>query len=40
MEKKLSGYAILAAASGVAMLALAPSAEAKVVYTPTHQKLR
>lgn len=38
-EKKLSGYAILAAASGVAMLALAPGAEAKVVYTPTNQKL-
>jgi hypothetical protein len=38
-EKKLSGYTILAAASGVAMLALAPSAEGKVVYTATHQKL-
>jgi hypothetical protein len=38
-ETKLSGYAILAAASGVAMLALAPGAEAKVVYTPTNQKL-
>jgi hypothetical protein len=39
MEKKLLGYAALAAASGVAMLALAPSAEAKVVYTPANQKL-
>jgi len=39
METKLLGYAALAAASGVAMLALAPSAEAKVVYTATHQKL-
>jgi len=39
MEKKLLGYATLAAASGVAMLALAPSAEAKVVYTATNQKL-
>jgi len=39
MEKKLLGYAALAAASGVAMLALAPSAEAKVVYTATNQKL-
>jgi hypothetical protein len=38
-EKKLSGYAILAAASGVTMLALTPGAEAKVVYTPTNQKL-
>ena len=38
-EKKLLGYATLAAASGVAMLALAPSAEAKVVYTATNQKL-
>ena len=39
IEKKLLGYATLAAASGVAMLALTPSAEAKVVYTPTNQKL-
>ena len=39
MEKKLLGYAALAAASGVAMLALAPGAEAKVVYTATNQKL-
>lgn len=39
LEKKLLGYAALAAASGVALLALAPSAEAKVVYTPTNQKL-
>ncbi|MFZ0317690.1 MAG: hypothetical protein WAL56_01085 [Candidatus Sulfotelmatobacter sp.] len=38
-EKKLSGYAILAAASGVAMLALSPGAEAKVVYTHANQKL-
>jgi hypothetical protein len=39
MEKKLLAYAALAAASGVAMLALPPRAEAEVVYTPTHQKL-
>jgi hypothetical protein len=39
IEKKLLGYAALAAAGGVPMLALAPSAEAKIVYTPTHQKL-
>jgi hypothetical protein len=39
MEKKLLGYAALAAAGGVAMLALSPNAEAKVVYTPAHQKL-
>lgn len=39
MEKKLLSYAALAAASGVAMLSLASSAEAKVVYTSTHQKL-
>jgi hypothetical protein len=38
-EKKLSGYAVLAAASGVAMLALPPHSDAEVVYTPTHQKL-
>jgi hypothetical protein len=39
IEKKLLGYSALAAASGVAMLALAPRAEAKVVYTPANQKL-
>jgi len=39
MEKKLVSYATLAAASGVALIALAPGAEAEVVYTPTHQKL-
>jgi hypothetical protein len=39
IEKKLLGYSALAAASGVAMLALTPSAEAKVVYTPANQKL-
>ena len=39
MEKKLLGYVTLAAASGVAMLALAPSAEAKVIYTAAQQKL-
>ncbi|MGD0989529.1 MAG: hypothetical protein ABR874_17090 [Candidatus Sulfotelmatobacter sp.] len=39
LEKKLLGYAALAAASGVGILASAPNAEGKVVYTPTHQKL-
>ncbi len=38
-EKQLLGYAALAAASGVTMLALASSAKAEVVYTAAHQKL-
>lgn len=39
LEKKLCGYAALATASGVAILALAQSAQAKVIYTATHQKI-
>lgn len=39
IEKKLMGYAALASASGVALLALTQSSQAKVVYTATHQKL-
>lgn len=38
-EKKLMGYVALASASGVAILALAQSSEAKVIYTAAHQKL-
>jgi hypothetical protein len=32
-------YALAASAAGVGMLALAEPAEAKIVYTPTHEKL-
>jgi hypothetical protein len=39
MENKLWGYAVLATASGVAVLALSQSSEAKIVYTATHQKM-
>jgi hypothetical protein len=39
IEKKLLGYAVLATASGVAVLALSQSSEAKVIYTATHQKM-
>lgn len=39
MENKLLGYAVLATASGVAVLALSQSSEAKVIYTATHQKM-
>jgi hypothetical protein len=38
-EKKLLGYAALAGASGVGILALVQPAEAEVVFTPTHQTL-
>ncbi|MFZ0418247.1 MAG: hypothetical protein WAM04_09070 [Candidatus Sulfotelmatobacter sp.] len=37
VEKKLLGYAALAGATGVGILALAQPAEAKIVYTATHQ---
>lgn len=37
VEKKLLGYAALASATGVGILALAQPAEARIVYTPTHQ---
>ena len=36
-EKKLLGYAALAGASGIGILALLQPAEAEVVFTPTHQ---
>jgi hypothetical protein len=39
LEKKLLGYAAMAAASGVAVLALSQSSEAKIIYTATHQKV-
>jgi hypothetical protein len=39
LEKSLSAYAITAAAAGVSLIALASSAEARVVYTPTHTKI-
>lgn len=38
-EKKLLGYAALAGASGIGILALVQPAEAEVVFTPTHQIL-
>jgi len=39
IQQQLNGYALAAGAAGVAMLALAPPSEAKIVYTPAHQKL-
>jgi hypothetical protein len=38
-QHSLNLYAIGASAAGVALLALAPPAEGKVVYTPAHMKL-
>jgi len=39
LEKRLSAYAGAAVAAGVGLLALARSAEAKIVYTPAHTKI-
>ena len=38
-QHQLKSYALAATAAGVGALALAQPAEAKVVYTPAHQKL-
>jgi len=35
-QKQLNAYALAASAAGVSVLALSGSAEAKIVYTPTH----
>jgi hypothetical protein len=39
LEKKLLGYAAVAAASGVTILALSQNSEAKIIYTAAHQKI-
>jgi hypothetical protein len=39
-EKRLSSYASSAVAAGVGLLAVAKSADAKIVYTPAHIKIR
>jgi hypothetical protein len=39
LEHRLSAYATAASAAGVGILALAQPADAKIVYTPAHQKL-
>jgi hypothetical protein len=36
LQHQLSLYALAASAAGVGMLALSPTAQAKIVYTPTH----
>jgi hypothetical protein len=36
LQQRLNGYALAAGAAGVGVLALAESADAKVVYTPAH----
>jgi hypothetical protein len=40
LEHRLSGYALAASAAGVSLLALSQPAEAKIVYTPAHEKVR
>jgi len=39
LERRLLAYAAAATAAGVSSLALSPSAEAKIVYTPAHVKI-
>jgi hypothetical protein len=39
VHKRLNAYALAAGAAGVGVLALANSAEAKIIYTPAHVKL-
>jgi hypothetical protein len=39
IHRQLNMYALAATAAGVGMLALAEPAEAKIVYTPAHEKL-
>jgi hypothetical protein len=37
LQRKLNTYALAASAAGVGVLALAPAAEAEIIYTKTHQ---
>ena len=37
LQKRLNKYALAASAAGVGVLALTQSAEAKIIYTPTHR---
>jgi hypothetical protein len=39
LNHRLNMYALAAGASGVGLLALAPRAEAKIIYTPAHTKV-
>jgi hypothetical protein len=39
MQQRLGVYAMAATAAGVGIGALAPAAEAKIVYTPAHEKI-
>jgi len=39
LTHQLNMYALAAGAAGVGLLALSPSAEAKIIYTPAHAKI-
>ena len=39
VQQKLNSYALVASSAGVGMLALAVSAQAKIVYTPAHTQI-
>jgi len=40
LHKRLSAYTLAASAAGVGVLALTQAADARIVYTPTHQVIR
>jgi hypothetical protein len=40
LERRLGGYALAASAAGVSLMALARPAEAKIVYTPDHVRIK
>jgi len=39
-HRRLNAYAIAAGAAGVGMLALTPTAQARIIYTPTHRTIK
>jgi len=39
LHQRLNAYALAASAAGIGVLALSPSAEAKIVYTPAHVQI-
>lgn len=39
LEQRLNMYAVCASAAGIAVLALPPAAEAKIIYTPAHVQI-
>ena len=40
IQQRLNGYALAASAAGVGLVALAQPAEARIVYTPAHERIK